>query len=343
MRVLILRDDRPGHFNQSEGLVAALARRRPVVADRLRLLARPPFKGHLLRALAALRLPPAPLLGLAHGLRLGDLARPDLVVSAGADTLVANLLLARAWGCPNVFIGSLRGVSPTAFAAVLTIYPRLADGDRVILAAKPTTVDPDALPPRRPIDGPAGLAGARVSVLVGGPTPAHLWAADDWRRLAALLAELAGPGGASLVVTTSPRTPAAAIEALSSLRGRPGVEAVSLFGAADALPRDHFFAADAILVTGDSATMVFEAVSARRPVAILDPALRRPARDDAAFAWLAAEGRIARLALPEVSAPQLAAALAGVRPLAAHPMDLLIDRLAPALRRAGIDAGPTEP
>lgn len=343
MRVLILRDDRPGHFNQSEGLVAALGRRLPVAVDRLPLLARPPLKGHLLRAAAAARLPAGALLRLAHGVRLAAIAPPDLVVSAGSETLVANLLLARAFGCANVFIGSLRGIAPERFTAVLTIYPRLADGDRVILAAKPTTVDPDVLPPPHPISAPGWLADRRISVLVGGPTPAHLWSDDDWHRLAALLADLAGPGGPSIVVTTSPRTPAAAVAALSALAGRPGIEAVSLFGTPGALPRDHFFSADAILVTGDSATMVFEAVSARRPVATLDPALRRPARDDEAFAWLAAEGRIARLALPGVSAPDVGPALAGVRPLEGHPMDLLVDRLAPALRRGGIDVPPVEP
>ena len=336
MRILLLRDARPGHYNQSEGLAAALGRHRAVEVARLAVAPRRLLKGHALRWLARSGLPAGPLLGATHGVDPAALARPDLIVSAGSDTLVANVLLTRRFAVPNVFIGSLRGMPPGDFAAVLTIYPSLADGDRVILAAKPTPVDPDRLPPPRPIRSAADLAGATLAVLVGGPTPNHLWAAEDWPRLAGRLAAAAGALGARLRLTTSPRTPPEAAAAFGRLADHPAVDTVALYGAAPAIPLDHFFSADAIIVTDDSATMVFEAAAARRPTVVLGAPQRRPARDDEAFDALAAAGRIARLDAADLGPERLAEALAGVVPAAEHPWDALLDALGPPLSRAGL-------
>lgn len=336
MRILLLRDARPGHYNQSEGLAAALGRRRPVEVARLAVAPRRLLKGHALRWLAQSGLPAGPLFRATHGLDPARLAAPDLIVSAGSDTLVANVLLARRFSVPNVFIGSLRGMPPQDFTAVLTIYPSLADGDRVILAAKPTPVDPDRLPPPRPLRSPVDLAGATVAVLVGGPTPNHLWAAEDWARLADRLVTAAAALGARLRLTTSPRTPPEAAAALGRLAGHPAVDTVALYGAAQASPLDHFFSADAIIVTDDSATMVFEAVAARRPVVVLGAPQRRPARDDEAFDALAAAGRIARLGVADLGPERLAAALAEAMPGADHPWDTLLEGLRPPLARAGL-------
>jgi mitochondrial fission protein ELM1 len=340
MNVLILRDDRPGHFNQAEGLALALSRRLTVAVERLSVRPRPPLRGHALRWLARAGMSPRALLRLAHGLDPERVPRPDLVVSAGSDTLVANALLARHYGAANVFIGSLRGMPAAAFSAVLTIYPSLADRDRVILAMKPTPVDPDRLPPPRAIGTPADLAGASIALLVGGPTPTHLWSDADWRALAGLALSSARRFGARLRVTTSPRTPAAATAAFAALSGDPNVATLSFYGAADAPPLDHFFSADVILVSDDSATMAFEAVSARRPVVTLGPRERRPARDDEAFRSLEAAGLIRRLTALEARPESLAAAIAAVKPLAGHPMDMLLDRLAGPLGRCGIDVTP---
>jgi len=279
-------------------------------------------------------LPPAIGLRLAFGLDRAALGRPDLIVSAGSDTLAANVLAHRLLGTANVFIGTIRDLAEDDFAAVLTSFPSAAGRPRHVLAAKPTLVDPDRLPAPRPITTAADLAGASLAVLVGGPTPSHRWNDADWHALAGLLRGLAADG-VRLRITTSRRTPDAAVAALRPLAGAAGTERLTLYGDAPT-SLEPFFGADAILVTDDSATMVFEAVSARRPVVTLAPSERRPTRDDEAFAHLAAQGLIRRLDTVAATPQTIANALAAVRPLAGHPGDLVVDALAPALAARGL-------
>lgn len=339
MDILIFADARPGHFRQSEGLAAALARVRDVRVRRLEVRPRPVLNGTLLRWLVRAHLPPALLLRLACGLGSGTIGRPGLIVSAGSDTLAANVLAHRLTGAPNVFIGTIRDLAEDDFTAVLTTFPSQASRPRHVLAAKPTLVDPDRLPPPRAIANAGDLAGASLAVLVGGPTPSHRWSEADWTALATQLGALATETGARLLITTSRRTPPEAIAALEALAATGAVETLAIFGRAPAVPLDRFFGADALLVTDDSATMVFEAVAARRPVVTLAPTDRQPTRDDEAFDDLASQGAIRRLEVVAVAPQSLVEAFAAIRPKAAHPAELLLAALAPLLAPAGLNPG----
>ena len=106
-RVLLISDGRPGHYRQSEGVVAALKRRGAVAVDRIELKTRVPLPkgfipklGRVLPARSVLRL---------HGIDADAVPRPDLIVSSGGATLGANVALAKILGVPNVFSGSTRG------------------------------------------------------------------------------------------------------------------------------------------------------------------------------------------------------------------------------------------
>ena len=336
MDILIFADARPGHFRQSEGLAAALARRRAVRVRRLEVRPRPVLNGTLLRWLVRAHVPPSLLLRLACGIGPSAIGRPDLIVSAGSDTLAANVLAHRLTGAPNVFIGTIRDLAEDDFAAVLTTFPSHASRPRHVLAAKPTLVDPDRLPKPRPIASAADLADASLGVLVGGPTPSHRWSEADWRAVAELLTAVAGTG-TRLRITTSRRTPPEAVMALEALAATGAVETLAIFGRTPAVGLDPFFGADALLVTDDSATMVFEAVAARRPVVTIAPAERRPTRDDEAFDHLMTQGLIRRVGVVAVTPQSLAEAIAAIRPMAVHPAAPVLDALAPLLAAAGVD------
>lgn len=337
MDILLFADARAGHFRQSEGLVAALARRGDVSVRRIELRPRPVLRGTLLRLAVRAHLPAGLLLRLACGLAPAALGRPDLVVSAGSDTLAANVLARRITGACNVFIGTIRDLPEDDFTAVLTTFPSQAARPRHVLAAKPTLVDPDRLPPPRPIVTAADLAGACLGVLVGGPTPSHRWSEGDWRALASLLGRLVAETGVRLRITTSRRTPPAAVTALRALAATGAVETLAIFGETPAVPVDHVFGADALLVTDDSATMVFEAVAARRPVVTLAPADRRPTRDDEAFEHLATRGLIRRLTAVAATTHSILDALTAVRPMAEHPAEPLLAAMAPTLAAGGLE------
>ena len=108
----------------------------------------------------------------------------------------------------------------------------------------------------------------RTAVLVGGNSTSLVLTADAAQRLGCEASAAASADGGSLLVTTSPRTPATATAAL-----RSAIECPVYFhdwnDSALPNPYDAFLAlADAFIVTGDSASMLAEACSTGRSVSI---------------------------------------------------------------------------
>jgi mitochondrial fission protein ELM1 len=113
----------------------------------------------------------------------------------------------------------------------------------------------------------ADLPRPRVALLVGGPVRAENMAPGI---AAALGAEVAGFAG-SVLATASRRTGAAATEALAgALAGRP--HRLHRWGEEGPNPYAGFLAwADAVVVTGDSVSMLSESLATAVPVFIADP------------------------------------------------------------------------
>jgi mitochondrial fission protein ELM1 len=325
LSLLILSDGRPGHFRQCEAMAMALARRRPVAVARTELRLRPGLPRALAARLAR-ALPSRAYLRVAHGLSADDFPQADLVLSAGAVTFGASIALRRLRGAPNVIAGSLRGLDPADVTLTLLPYARAAQMPNHAYLLKPAAVDPDLLPPARPW----GAGERKLGVLVGGPTPFAAFEAEDWSALADLLRALAARPGLDVTVATSRRTPDAAYAALEPLR-TAGVSLLDFRAGAPSL--QPLFAADALLVTLDSMSMISEAVAARRPTLVLEPRRTRPFRDAEIVADLAAEDRLRVLRLAGADAAAVDAALPAVRPMTENHLDRLADEI---LRRTGV-------
>jgi hypothetical protein len=116
----------------------------------------------------------------------------------------------------------------------------------------------------------AALPRPWIAILVGGNSPPYVFDAATARDLARQANALARRSNASLLVTTSPRTGAAATSAL-----REAIAAPSFFHAwtpdPDANPYLGFLAlADRFIVTGESMSMAAEACSTGKPVDLFD-------------------------------------------------------------------------
>jgi len=328
IRVLLLSDGRPGHYRQSEGIVAALRRGGPVVLDRAELAARVPLPKALVPKLGRI-LPPGLFLRLVHGVDPSAIERPDIIVSAGGSTLGANVALARLLRVPNVFSGSTRGYALESFRLVLTPYASVANPPVVIAGAKPTPFDPDRIPPPRPIASLEDARGARVSVLIGGPTQHAAFADEDWSRLASLIEALAARWQCRITVATSPRTPIETIDRMADIAARSAGAVVLIdFRTAGPGSIERAFDCDLVLVTSDSMSMMTEAALSRRPAVALAPGVVTPGRDDEAVAGLVAMRRLAVLPLAGLDPETLVAAAVAVEPDDANHLDRLAAILA---------------
>jgi uncharacterized protein len=354
-RVLLLSDGKPGHFQLAQGIVAAVTRgsaptiaqqRNPWTVTQLDV-ARPWWQPTRAWAIATngQHVAPSRALGLTCGKSVDELVGMgpfQLVVSAGGDTLAANVAAARLYGCPNVFYGSLRRYRASNFALVLTSYAGQVQHAHQVMTLKPSAFDPDTL--RRPRSLSSLGSGEQpliVGLLVGGDSGTVRFGGADWRELFGLLEDL-HPAYVQWVVANSRRTPAAVSDRLGELAAlTPRIQFVDVRTAGAGTLLDLFNRCDAIAVTLDSSSMVSEAVWSRRPVVALAPVVADlPPLEMAYRAGLAKQSLISTVQIGGLKLAGLLDQFASVTPLADNPLDALAGLLRekmPAVFAASLD------
>lgn len=322
LRILLLSDTRPGHFRLSEGVAAAIARLVPTVVTTV-IARRPRWAGPPLALATNAQAPPAMVLRRVFAIDPAAVLPADLVISAGAETLAANVALARLGGIPNIFYGSLRQFRARDFALALTSYGRAGMPANQVVTLKPSAVDPDCPPPLPPALGPglAATSGPYDALILGGNAPGVRWSAHDWSRLQALTAAGAGRTG-RWIVANSRRTPEAASDAFAALaQASPDriafidvrwPDAPSLAGVLS-----H---ARIAVVTADSSTMLSEAIWARRPVIAVHPLAIRLTRDESGYRrWLRDARWVVEATTDELAAKAHEEIAAAAHPIASNP------------------------
>lgn len=340
-RVLILRDEKPGHFHQAEGVALALARLTPVEADRLEVRparwATSDARKFILRRLAQ---DARFWLKTMFGIDLDAVARPEMIVGSGWPTIAAGMLLSRHFDVPFIFAGPIGGYRTGPKVLSLVASPRQAGDPGAVLAPIPCTVDPDAYPAPRRLTRPEDLAGATLSLLIGGSAYRREFPQNEWDALLALVPELAARFGVRWQVSTSRRTPDAVVDRFKAL-AEAGVLAgfIDYRDAGAGSVRD-LFGADALVVTEDSMSMLAEGLAARRPVVALKSARVHKAYADEVIAGMAGprlEGAsLAILPMASVTPERFAQTLARLVPPAEDARDAIARAVAPFLEGHGV-------
>lgn len=256
----------------------ALERHRPVNVERLELRRR--FAKNLdgrFRWLANHRwLSPLALMRTAYRNFSLPTEKVDLIISAGGQTATANIVLARLYKVPNVFCGSHRNAKPENFARILIPYSDRADAANHVVLLKPSPVDPDKM--RKPLSltndsQPKKLTGA---LLIGASTGEYSFSDEDWAQIIQVTEMGETTGLVDWLVTTSPRTPDKVAD-LFAEKARSSIalkEFVDFRTAGPGSIARLMEAADFIVSTEDSSSMVIEAICARRPTISLAPPKR---------------------------------------------------------------------
>lgn len=267
-RIWALLDDRPGNRNQVLGVLEALGL---------------PFEERHLQFARWARLPNALLGATVRGLDRASRARlappwPDLVVAAGRRSAPVSRWLKRqhrsTFLVQLMWPGSAREIDLIAVPE----HDRVEAGGAAIVRTlgAPHQLDRARLDEagERVRDAVGDLPRPWITCLVGGSSRHGEVGGDAIRTFARQALALAEARGGSLLVTTSRRTgrPAeAALEAV--LRARPHF--LHRYGQGEANPYLGLLGlADAVVVTGDSASMMTEAAATGRPAFVFD--LRPP-------------------------------------------------------------------
>lgn len=200
--------------------------------------------------------PPWPRLVITAGRRNEPVAR---WIQQQATHPVRLVHIGRPWARPSRFD-----------LIVTTPQYNLAGRDNVVELELPLERDAAAVDTAPWAERLASLPTPRIAVLVGGESGMFQLDADKARRLARAANDLAAGLGGSLLITTSPRTPAGIASVIRETIDVPATVYEWQPGASDN-PYGAFLAlADRLVVTGESISMLTEACATRRPVYIFD-------------------------------------------------------------------------
>ncbi|MHB1145469.1 MAG: mitochondrial fission ELM1 family protein [Thiobacillus sp.] len=261
--VWIVSDGKPGHLNQSLGLAEALARATPTEIHTLPAL--PAWRAGL--ALLLQRFPGPPL------------PAPDLIVGAGHATHLTLLAARRARGGRAVVLMK-PGLPRRCFD--LCIVPR-HDGVAANAHTRVTEGAINRIRPATPRDPGHGL------LLIGGASRHFEWDSDAIQ--VQIKSILARTPDTQWTLTTSRRTPADFLDALPSSANLTVIPHTAT--PPDWLP-DQLARSGTVWVTPDSASMVFEALTAGAEVGVFDLPVNPKSRVGRAIAQLADAQRITR-------------------------------------------------
>lgn len=299
MRILVLADDKPGHFNQSKGVVTALSRHRSIELDWQDIkLPTNPITSSMngFRRFLSHSIKPKPRwIEMIAGAK-APTEKPDLIISAGGATLPANIALARYFGVPNIFCGTVRKVPTTAFHAILVPYPQFENTPPYMVALKPCNIDPDKTFPAR----------SRPSILflLGGDCKTHHYSKQEWGTLLKIITEACESSASTsdnVVVCNSRRTDDYVSNALTALANRlPSLiyhdyRTTGAFNLEEELVQASF-----VVVGEDSNSMITEAVCSQSPVCVYQPQNRNiSGLEEGYIRDLETDDRLARIALDE--------------------------------------------
>ena len=258
--VLAQTDGRAGHISKTQGILNALAKLTPIQVIWLEV--RAPHS--ILRSLSRWLTRRTDFSSLGWYLKPHQLpSHIDVVVSSGADTLVPNLLLSRHYACPNIINSSLKGFAANQFAVALQLGQALSD---LNLNVPPNQMSFDH-------DGQRMLAARQrlavssdrcvLTVLIGENT--REYQSINPQLLAQIVAWFRQHADAVLLLSSSRRTQLATEDALIQVLPLQADDQVTWVKQGQSCHiTDYIYAADWVLCTADSESMLAEVVSAGR-------------------------------------------------------------------------------
>ncbi len=287
MKIVILSDNKPGHYKQSFGIVEKMPE---CEVNWLAVEFRHKWRDNLLRVFMCIFGGASLSTSLIHTLlrwsltsdsynALALLQTADIILSTGSSVAAVNLLLGRILGAKTV---TCRRPSPVGIRHFdLAILPMLywhnaTSKDNVCQTiGVPNPISPDALDTERKrlnheMNLPENL---RIGFLIGGADRHETITVADAERLHKICETVATEMNTQILVTTSRRTPSdVAAHLVSTLKHS---DWCSLFIVPDTPseledPYQAILAlSDLLIVTADSFSMVCEAASSGRKVIVL--------------------------------------------------------------------------
>ncbi len=285
LRIIALCDGRPGHFNKTKALIKSLEPYYKIKDFWWDIKLRSGLLRPLLTLLINRRIwcPSPRKLELFYRSPTFPQHPPDLIISAGGNTLYANALLAQAFACPNVFIGSIRKLKPNLFWRVITHKDLTPTPPYLHWPITLVDIDVHEIKTKgAKLIRENGLETQKLwALLLGGDGGGYRYRPRDITDLARMMALAHQIHGVRWLIVSSRRTGEKNENQLKSLLD-PEWVAVTSWCSEQGSSHYHAMlgAAERIVCTEDSHMMLTEAIATGKPVLSVRPESATPTNTD---------------------------------------------------------------
>ena len=268
MRIAIISDGIPGHFNQSIGVANLLAEDIPSQQTIFKIVHKFPlmrsitrlYLRHLLKSAKILKI--QKILDIYHPLNLKDF---DLIIATGGNTSFITAALSKKYNIPSIQIGSLRCIRASYFTAHITIEPDINSSSNIVTLLAPNKYKPNL--ERNKMNNNNAL------FLLGGDGAGYTYSMEDWEDLEKNIKYFESTTGIKPLIVTSRRTNKIHEDYLYN-EMKAYCDPGSIWfhrGGENADLNAMFNNSDFIYVTEDSSMMITESVSSGLSVSTLSP------------------------------------------------------------------------
>ncbi len=275
MNILIIKDDKPGHYNQTEGLLLSLKTLYPHAKIEYIVVA---IRSKLSRKILRLFINyyPSFFKSFSHTKYLHYFYRlfglpqnkPDIIISTGGNTAALNAWFALLYNSKNILNGALRGLKEERFTCITTVID-LGYTNQVILEMAPNTITEQTLEDQKNLflkKTSLSVNQTYFTLLIGGDGSGYIYNESFYRMLASFVETTAQKYNVKWLITTSRRTPKDIEEKLAKKLEPVSAYFVAYHQNSEKVLLPFLALGSSIFVTEESSSMISEAISANKPV-----------------------------------------------------------------------------
>ena len=313
LKILLISDSKPGHVSQSFGLINVIERTRPVEVTELVVNLRLKILRLLLRyAINKNSRWTTFLIEKSYGFEIKNSSCFHLIVSSGGDTSFASAALAREWGIPNFYLGSLRALRPELFSRIFTLDAVFDERGEMV----PNNVLMPLLPSKGLSESDfqeakrlreSGAGNLVFTLVLGGDGVGYRYTDADWKNLADAMNFYSVNNAARWLIITSRRSGSTVEKVLkSSLQSAYILESTYYSDSPQSNKVACYAkASDLTFCSEDSMTMLNEALLAgARVIAISPERVKSPRRYESKIHRLSQNRFIQRCSINSLKALQ---------------------------------------
>ena len=215
MNILVLKDDKPGHYNQTEGLLIYL---KEIFEDLEVEYIEIEIKSKLTRKLLKILLNTFPMFFRENSIKYLSFFykkytipknKPDLIISTGGNTANLNVWFSKIYKCKNILNGALRGLREELFTHITTVID-LGYKNQIILDVAPSVITKEKLKE----SGIEFIKNKKLSIndkyytlLIGGDGAGYNYDNKFYNNLIEFVKNISIKKNIKWLITTSRRTP----------------------------------------------------------------------------------------------------------------------------------------